>query len=46
MVMFIFALFGCLYEYYNKFTEFDYTGMLKYDYKIKKTDENHDIEQN
>ncbi len=38
MVMYIFALFGCLYEYYNKFTDFDYTGILKYDYKIKKTD--------
>jgi hypothetical protein len=45
MVIFIFAMFGCLYEYYNKFTDLDYTGTLKYAYKIKNMDENHEAEK-
>ena len=45
MVIFIFAMFGCLYEYYNKFTDLDYTGTLKYAYKIKNLDENHVVKK-
>ena len=44
MVIFIFAMFGCLYQYFNKMTDLDYTGMLKYVYRIKNVDENLQVE--
>ncbi len=39
MVLFIFTMFGWLYEIYSKTTDLDHTGDLRYIYKIKNVDE-------
>lgn len=41
MVLLIFSMFGWCYELYRKTTDLDYTGDLKFVYKIKNVDENH-----
>ena len=38
MVLFIFSMFGWLYEFYSKTTDLDHTGDLKFIYKIKNVD--------
>lgn len=38
MLLFIFTLFSYAYELYNKISDLDHTGDLKYIYKIKNVD--------
>ena len=38
MVLFIFTMFGWLYEMYSKVTDLDHTGDLKFIYRLKNVD--------